>query len=259
MKCCITLFAMILMSGLFAANKHPFDFHTKPKDEAEKQARKAYVAEMMRKRTGGLVVRPGSQRGEIAYVNCQSAAEDRILKDSIEYFAKETKFKIVLKNGVFDFAKPKLIGNVSIFIVDDVNLPPMLVAPESRWTMVNVAPLKSDKPAFFEARVRKALARAFAYTCGGANSRYPNALTGGVTKVSDLDKIVELRLPVDVFSRMASYMISFGVTPASTCSYRKACTEGWAAAPVDKYQKAVWDEVHKMPTTPIVIKPEVKK
>ena len=259
MKYCLSFVALFLTVGLVAAEKHPFDFHSKPKDEAEKQARKAYVAEMMLKRTGGIVTRPGSQRGEIVYVNCQSAVGDHIIQDRISYLAKETKFKIALKKGVFDIAKPKIEGSTSIFIVDDEKLPSLLVAPESRWAMVNIAPLKTDKVAFFEARVKKELVRAFAYACGGANSKYPNAVTGGIANVSDLDKIAEQRLPVDVFSRMASYMVVFGVTPASTCSYRKACTEGWAASPTNSYQKAVWDEVHKMPTTPIVIKPETKK
>ena len=35
--------------------------------------------------------------------------------------------------------------------------------------------------------------------------------------------------------------------------YRKACMDGWAPAPTNEYQKAIWDQVHAIPTKPIKI------
>ena len=222
----------------------------------ERAAKKAEMQKKMLKHTGGFVVKPNTQKGEIVYVNCQSAADEKWIKDSASYFAEQSKFKISVKKGAFDLKAPKIEGNMSIFIVDDPALPPLLVAPENRWSMVNVAPLKAgngEKPAFLESRTRKELARAFAYLCGGVSSQYPGAATSNVTKTEDLDQIIELRLPLDFFQRFKSYMPAFGVTPAEQTTYRRACEEGWASQPTNDIQKAVWDKVHEVPTKPIKI------
>jgi hypothetical protein len=54
-------------------------------------------------------------------------------------------------------------------------------------------------------------------------------------------------------------MKPLGVLPAQRATYLKACEEGWAPAPTNDVQKAIWDKVHAMPTEPIKIKPETKK
>lgn len=256
----VVIILTAMTASVFAADeKLPFDFKTPPKDEAERQSRKAYIQERMMKRTGGMVARPGTLKGEIAYVNCQKSADKAWLEESIAYFTKETKFNITLKEGSFDLRNPVIQGNVSLFIVDDPALPGILVAPENRWTMVNIAPLKTEKEAFFKARVGKQLARGFAMLCGAASSNYPQSLTSGITKAEDLDEHLDARLPVDIIARFAPNLKPFGVTPVVMATYRRACTEGWAAQPTNDYQKAIWEEVHQLPTEPIKIKPEEKK
>ena len=158
----------IAVCGLAAfAEEPPFDFHTKPKDEAERQARKAYAERKMYERHGDLLLRAGSQQGEIVIVNCQKSAPVSLMKDRLDYFVKETKFKVSIKDGAFDSKSPKVMGSASLFVVDDAALPPVLVAPESRWAMINIAPLKTDKTAFFEARVKKEVIRGLGWLCGG--------------------------------------------------------------------------------------------
>ena len=49
-------------------------------------------------------------------------------------------------------------------------------------------------------------------------------------------------------------MEPLGVRPAIYDTYDRACQEGWAPAPTNDVQKAIWDEVHEMPTEPIKIK-----
>ena len=252
-----TLFICLCLSALSAFAQAP---NARPNLTPEEIA--AHKAEMQERRmryTGGLVVRPDSLKGEIVYVNCQKAADKAWLEESIAYFVKESKVNISLRDGVFDLKNPSVQGNLSIFIVEDSALPNLLIAPENRWAMVNVAPLKTEKTAFFAARVKKELSRAFALLCGGANSSFPNALTGGITKPADLDTHLDLRLQADIISRFHSYLKPFGVIPAVRTSYRKACMEGWAPEPADDYQKAIWDELHQLPTEPIKIKPEEKK
>ena len=179
--------------------------------------------------------------------------------DFADYFRFESQLTVLVKDGTFDLASPQILGNVSLFVVDDEKLPPILSAPDSRWSLVNVAPLtkgRGEKPAFFSARVRKQLSRAFALLCGGAESQFPGALTSGIASIDDLDSHFDYQLPVDVLTRFRTYLKPFGVSPASFTSYRQACKEGWAPAPTNDVQKAIWDKVHEIPTEPITIKPE---
>ena len=226
----------------------------------EVAAKRAKTQEILMKKVGGLVARSGSQKGEIVYVNCQTRAPKAWIDESIEYFKGETKFKVTYQTGLFDFASPKVVGNATLFIIDDEKMPALLVAPENRWAFVNIAAIAKEKrPAFFEARVKKQLSRGFAYLCGASNSQFPMALTRGITKQEELDVNMDYRLPVDIFQRFRPYMETLGVKPEVSVTYKKACEEGWAPAPTNEFQKAVWDKVHAMPTAPIKIKPETKK
>lgn len=229
----------------------------------ELAARKAAHQAEVDKRTGGRIIKPGTQQGEIVYANCQSRIPKTWIDESMAYFSTETKFKLSFKDGAtFDLKNPKIEGNATLFIIDDAELPAILVAPENRWAFVNVAPIaKEQRPAFLEARVKKELSRGFAYLCGAANSQYPQALTRGIVKQSDLDKNPDFNLPVDVMQRFRGYMETLGVRPAQVSTYQKACREGWAPQPTNEFQKAVWDKVHAIPDKPITIEynPKVDK
>ena len=212
------------------------------------------------KNTGGFLLKPGSQLGEITFLDCQSGISKLLIEDVANYFTRVTKFKISIRDGNFKLNDIKIVGSASIFIIHDKDLPSILVAPESRWAVVNTAMI-SDKDGvkFYNARVQKELSRAFAFLCGATNSQYPRSLTRGIVKHSDLDKNPDYELPADVIGRFTPYMATLGVTPAIKSTYKKACREGWAPAPTNEYQKAIWDKVHAMPTAPIKIKPETKK
>ena len=248
--------AVVSVSALFceAASQMSLPMPRPMTPEEEKAAEEAEL-----KRTGGEIYVPNSLKGEIVYVNCQTAAKEEWLKFSIDYFIYHTDFTIVLKPGKFDLLKPEVQGNVSLFVVDDPALPPILCAPESRWAMVNVAPLKSDKPAFFETRVKKELSRGFCYLCGATNSRYPKCLVGGITGLDMIDRQSDHRIQADVIQRFRTFMRDFGVTPRRYTAYINAVRQGWAPPPTNDYQKAVWDEVHKLPSNPIKIKFDPKR
>ena len=228
-------------------------------DAVQPSAVKPDKHERMMRITGGRVVKPGTQRGEIACVNCQKSANTAWLEESVAYFAKCSRFKVTLSDGGFDILKPQVKGSLSIFVVDDANLPALLAAPDDRWALVNVAKLKSEMEPFFKARVQKELSRAFSILCGAFASTFPQALPGAIAKAEDLDKYVDPSIPMDIIARFPSYAKAFGVTPAIITSYRNACKQGWAPAPTNDVQKAIWDEMHTLPSEPIKIKPEVKK
>lgn len=233
---------------------------TTPYTMEEVAARRAKSQQILMQKVGGTVPRPGTQKGEIFYVNCQSRAPQTWIDESVAYFREETKFKISCKTGTFDFANPVVYGNSTLYVIDDEKMPAFLVAPDDRWALVNIATLaKEQRPAFFQARVKKQLSRGFAYLCGAANSQYPMALTRGLKDISDVDRNMDYRLPVDLFQRFRAYMEPLGVTPQVSVIYRKAVQEGWAPAPTNAVQQAIWDRVHAVPANPMKIEFDPKK
>ena len=45
----------------------------------------------------------------------------------------------------------------------------------------------------------------------------------------------------------AAYLGALGVVPAETATYRQACREGWAPAPTNDVQRAIWDRYRAAP------------
>jgi len=233
------LFAAVLVAGATA-----FAFEFKPNEK-------------MLRATGGFIVKPDTQKGEVVYVNCQTAADKAWIAESVAYCAEITRFKVTLQEGAFDVRKPVLKGNITVFVIDDADLPALLCAPEVPWAAVNVAKLKSEKPAFFAARLKKELSRAFAMVCGGAGSQYKGTLLLPVTKAEDLDRHLDHRLPADVIARISANGKAYGLAGEVRTTYIVACKQGWAPAPTNDYQKVIWEKVKAeadaKPSNPIKI------
>lgn len=254
-----TLFPAIALGIAFSVSANAA---TAPGDKPRLSTieRKAKLEAVVNQRVGGFLEKPGTAKGSIVYVNCQQKAPKTWIDESIAYFSEVTKFKVNYAEGTFDIKAPKVVGEASIFIIEDETLPPILVAPESRWALVNIAPIaKEQRPVFFEQRTKKELSRAFAYLCGATGSKFERSLTRGITSQAELDKNYDYELPMDIVQRFWDYMKPLGVLPAQRATYLKACEEGWAPAPTNDVQKAIWDKVHAMPTEPLKIKPETKK
>lgn len=227
-----------------------------------RRVNRAKLDAIMEAWTGGKVIVPGSAKGRIVYVNAQSRAPRKWLEQNAATFGEATKLTVEVSDGRFEFPAPTIRGEASLFVVDDPALPPLLSAPESRWAMVNVAALASgvgERPQFFAARVQKELTRGFCLLAGAQNSGYPDALVGCVTRPEDLDRFVDCRLPIDVMNRFASYLKGYGITPRIYSTYKKACEEGWAPAPTNDVQRAIWNKVHQIPDRPLTIEFDPKR
>lgn len=211
-------------------------------------------------RTGGYYNVPGSMKGEVCFADCASSVDQTWLSEITEYLRSETDLNVTYTNDcTFTWPRPKLIGDFTLFVVDDKLMPSVLVASEDKWAIVNVAQLKDERTQFFAMRVKKMLVRVFALLCGGAASNYQGGLSGPMVSVKELDKLMHHRLQVDVKERLVKYLRAFGITPQITTTYLAACTHGIAPAPTNDVQKAVWEKVHTLPSEPIKIKPESKK
>lgn len=206
--------------------------------------------------TGGFLKRHSKKTRKIHFINAQKRASDALIESARAKLDNALRVEIAMTTGTFDLSNPKVEGELSLYIVDDEKLPMSLLSPEARWGMVNVAPLakgRGEKPQFFEARVRKEIARIGCLTYGGIGSDYKQNLLGFVKDAEALDNFATDDLPIDGIQRCERYLKDLGVRQWSRVTYRKACQQGWAPAPTNEYQKAIWDEVHTVPEKPLKI------
>lgn len=217
---------------------------------AAKPSRSARIRAAQMRRFGGLVVRPDSGRGRLAVVDAGTAHGTEIARAAAA-FAKELRIRVEVIPGTrpslatADALRQETGAEAVLFVADDEKLPPLLAAPENRWVYVNVARLSKDATSreMVARRVRCEVARGLALLAGAANSTFPGSLMSAVDVPTDLDRVSDEIPPAEVFARMPGYLKGLGVTPVVTVPYSLAVKEGWAPAPTNDYQKAVWDEV----------------
>ena len=223
------------------------------------------------RKTGGMIARPGVKPGCVAIFNGQKAVKLEDFNGTVQMLVRYVHVKMPVldwdgtkaQNAAAKMdASQKAGADFAIFLVDEVGNPCTLgVFPDQRFAEVNVNALRQDggDGEFLSARLRKELAKAFLYLCGGASSRSPGNIMGGMKKFTDIDKLSDRSIPMDVIGRTLQYMTDSGCNLRTMVPYRTAVIEGWAPAPTNDVQKAIWDKVHEMPSAPIKIKPETKK
>ena len=256
-----TMIAMLALCALNAFAEAPPLGETPTKEQWDAMT-PAERKMSMEYRSGGHIVRPGTRSGTVTFVNSQSKAARDVLQGNIEYLTKKTGYSIQLKDGAFSFPAVKKMGEVSLFVIDDGNIPTILSAPEDGWVAVNVARLDQgygSKTAIFNARVQKELTRGFCLLAGSQDSNYNDSLLGPIMKPEDLDVHEDCRFPIDILRRFKPYLAKWGVTPGVMTTYRRACEEGWAPAPTNDAQRKIWEQVHQIPDKPITIEFDPKK
>lgn len=220
--------------------------------------------------TGGRVVKPNSGEGKIVVYNAQSKIEEKALASILDDLTKAFGMRIEVKAGAnpaFDkldeYAKATG-GAATIFLVDTATFPMSLVAFESGWGLVNLGKFGAAETAVQASRVERELARTLALTCGISYAMGTSTLMIPIRKSEALDNV---ELPNERGNPMITgpihkYMLNFGVSPVTVVTYRKACVEGWAPAPTNDVQKALWDkarsEKERGPTNAIKILPNKK-
>ena len=220
----------------------------------------------MRKHLGERIPKPGSQKGKVAIINTQDVVPEAALKSLAADNAKLSGLNIVYEKsaaGAADALKAASKADIAIVVVADDKTPALLSAVEDGWAVVNVKKLEKglntpeDKEKFFNARCQKEILRAFVSIGGGLTSQYPGNILA-VTRIEDLD-LCETFIPVDRLQVMTQHLSKRGVSPLVMAHYRQACKQGWAPAPTNDAQRAIWNKVHATPDKPIKIEFDPKR
>ena len=130
-----------------------------------------------------------------------------------------------------------------VVIVEKPNQPMIICAPEEYYSEVNISSLAYDSPNnfIFQRRLEKAILRGFGYAFGCGNSSVTPCIMNHIDSVKDLDKL-RLTLGPESLGKVLRGAQKRGCQARKYVSYRKACKEGWAPAPTNGIQKAIWNK-----------------
>ena len=99
------------------------------------------------------------------------------------------------------------------------------------------------------------------FAAGGTNSGTPYCVMRTVLSPADLDAIETMTASPNATGGISNGYKKFGFGYIRKSTYMGACRQGWAPAPTNEYQKAIWDRVNKEraeatknPTNPMKIK-----
>ena len=264
----ILLFSIVaITAAAIGQNVPPAPAPTPSRQSLEKRAKRMSPEEVM-KRVGGFLTPP--YNGNYCYVvNAQS----RVGKDAFDWVVGQLHQVLGLpfrmeKRDAFEAGQTDGLEKAGavISIVDVPNRPSLLIAPEDGWAQVNVAALAKDNPSTetLGVRAKKELWRAFVILFGGGNSRFHDDLMRPIASLKDLDSSPNLVSSPEPFNAVTEGAKARGITPLYRVTYKRACKEGWAPAPTNEFQRAIFEQVkadkERGPTNPITIPPpNVKK
>jgi hypothetical protein len=224
---------------------------------------------MMMKTFGGMIVRENSARGSIVFINTQSNVSEKELNILADKIRNAYNLTVKIQKGTgadADISSAKLkYGMMRIVITEKKNMPTFLVAPDALWACVNVEALNRDNPTpdILAKRVRGEAVRAFAILSGACDSINIRSLFVPILTPKNLDAAVYDMVPPELEGRFRSHLNAYGICGYEKTTYLNACRRGWAPAPTNEYQKAIWDKVRsdkeRGPTNPIEIPMPKKK
>ena len=81
----------------------------------------------------------------------------------------------------------------------------------------------------------------------------PNDIMQPSYTLKELDGNIQAYIQPMNMAKMQRFLKRFGVKKEAKIPYRVAAQQGWAPAPTNDIQKAVWDEVHAIPKKPVKI------
>ena len=229
---------------------------------------KAALSRVGMMRYGGHVRKAESAQGVFVVLNAQTNVPSSEIEKALAVIDGRIRLqaKCVAANDITQdniresVAKAGGAAGVAV-VAGKATAPALLAATEEGWAIVNVAKLAADGTAgaALATRVRREVLRAFAFAVGGVYGARGDALMQPVREPKDLDALVREDFAATMAQTLALVTPAYGLRPWMETTYLKACEQGWAPAPTNEYQKAIWDKVHAMPTTPLKIKPETKK
>lgn len=222
--------------------------------------------ERILQRTGGQVEKRSAAKGRFVFVNAQLKVAPAVISETVKVIENMTRFvfEVVARDDVdicnLDSVRQETGGAGIVAVVDKVGMPCVLVAPESRWCVINVAKLSADEPSCktLDKRLSKELWRAVGCVAGVGYASGP-CVMAPVDTLSELDNLKTGIFSPESVMRVEERFQSMGLVQFPRATYRVACQEGWAPPPTNDCQKSIWNEIHAIPQHPLTIEYDPKR
>lgn len=209
--------------------------------------------------TGGYLKKEGVGKGAIGFINCQKKVDASVIDDTtgrirkLMHFATSTatadKMTFATASKLMADAK----ANAAIFLVDEPDWPMLLVAHEAKYAVVNVTPLVTEgaDKKLVEKRCRQVLWRAYATLGGSSPTDSSSCVMNPAFSLADLDKMPWDMISMEPLAVLIPHYGRMGIEQYQFPTYRQAVKGGWAPAPTNDIQKAIWDKVRELPKHPL--------
>ena len=217
--------------------------------------------EVMTKKYGGFVKKPGTGEGHILFVNANSKISTKSLDNAAKKISEELRVQykihnvdqVSLNQGASILKNQK--ATAGVFLVSDESLPMLVTVPDQRYAFINTSLISN----LSENKIQTCIARALCLICGAGNRASTGHLLSPISDEKDFDKIQLKHIPGDVLLTVQGFLRDSGIKTFQVRTYRQACAEGWAPQPSNEWQKAIWDKVHATPKNPMKIEFDPKK
>ena len=236
-----------------------------PEELAKRHAERAERRAERIRQNGGIVEAPYNGK-YVVVVDAQKKVGRKPFEEFAQSMFSGLRFPTRIKTGGgVAWPVTGMDAGITILVAERGEDPILLVAPESGWAVLNMTALSADNPPqdILEGRTMKEMWRAACYVLGAANSMSPSCVMTDVFTPKDLDEIQVYAPSPEHFGKMSANAFKRGISYKRSELYSKACEEGWAPAPTNDVQKAIWEKVksdkERGPTTPITIQPPKAK
>lgn len=214
---------------------------------------------------GGWVTKPAAGKS-ILIVRVSKKVDVESLKKTASSIAGAISFSVDVKDGTSSDPRSYFTPETAaVVLVGEAGTQPcLLVAPEELWGTVNADALSSDSPSsdVFTARVQKEVWRAAALVLGAGDSQLQPCLMRQIRSLKELDAVPVTQPTPEPFNKMIRNARELGCVQRRRTVYKRACEEGWAPAPTNDVQKAIYEQVkadkERGPTNPLKIVPPKK-
>ena len=128
--------------------------------------------------------------------------------------------------------------------------PALVVFPEERVAVVNEdAAVKFAHGEEANIRLVKECWRGIGFITGAGYSQNDAGVMQPVGSPLELDAVEWQVIHPMSFQQMSKFFKKYGAKRGRRTTYLRACEEGWAPAPTNDYQRAIWDEVKSAAAT----------
>lgn len=212
------------------------------------------------KRTGGLVDPPANGK-KLLILDCREK-DSSTLTNLVKAAEMQLSLACSLKKMTLKDANPTEVafsgksGEIAavVMLLEKENFPTLSVYPEDAIAIVNLRKMQDPEYNVYRKRLVKEFWRGVGFAIGG----YGNLMQGGVMlpvySVTDLDDLVAVSLPATAVNTITVTKNRIGLYRKNPVPYSRAVKEGWAPAPTNEAQRAVWDKLHAIPSKPLIIR-----